>query len=188
MSAAQVKALTGDKRRREAALWKAWMDEIPGIRREFNDWLPDMDPFGYNEAATAGMLANAASKAGLLSLTEYVMTKRHSTRGRPFRRGRGDLWLGDSASQVCWGFEFKQRRARPGLREDTFDGYLELCRSDACALHDDEADWKVGGLVLLGKDFDTAAIDRIDSYCSHADFSYRIGGLFPVWLCFVFAK
>jgi hypothetical protein len=182
--------LNGDGRIRELRHWTAWLSKVPAIRRKFCQWSEDFDAFHSNEAASVAVLANAAAKAGYLAHTEYVALKRHVTRGRPFRQGRCDLWIADVASSTSWAFEVKQHFAAKGIRQATFDGRLARALADAKQVDRDEADRRVGCLILAprhGTRCDSEMVDRIDELCASADIAFRIGsGLGPVWLAFAF--
>lgn len=185
-----IETLSGDGRTREAKQWGQWLRRVPKIRRKFCSWSEDFDPFHSNEAASVAVLANAAAQAGFLAHTEYVALKRHPTRGRPFRQGRCDLWIADVKSETSWAFEVKQHFAAPKIRQSTFDARLERACSDARAVDGDEADKRVGCLIVVpgqaamqNEDF----TEHVDSLCAQSDMSFRIGGgVGAIWLAFCF--
>lgn len=185
-----IKTLTGDKRTSEVKHWTQWVRQVPGIRRKFCRWTEDFDPFHSNEAASVAVLANAAARAGYLAHTEYVALKRHSSRGRPFRPGRCDLWIADVNSERSWAFEVKQHFSAAKIRQSTFDARLERARTDAKDLDRDEADLRVGCLIAVpGLNFEQTSevIEHFDSLCSQADVAFRIGGgVGSIWLAFAF--
>ena len=187
-----VTLLVGDSRTREVKHWTEWLTRIADIRRAFARWHPEFDPFHFNEAASVAVLSNAAAQAGFLALTEYVVDKRHSTRGRPFRLGRCDLWIADVESDCCWAFEFKQHFSASKPWESTFDRHMEHAYYDARDLDNYEGDKRVGGLILVPKDPEKLNPDIIhyyDELCRRSDLSFRLGkGKCSVWLAFRFAN
>jgi hypothetical protein len=185
-----IKTLAGDKRTREVKHWTEWLRNVPKIRQKFCRWTDDFDPFHSNEAASVAVLANAAAKAGYLAHTEYVALKRHPSRGRPFRRGRCDLWIADVESEVSWAFEVKQHFAAAKIRQSTFDARLEWARKDAKDVDRDEADLRVGCLIAVPGQHILQTqdlVEHFDSLCSQADVAFRIGGgVGAIWLAFAF--
>lgn len=185
-----IRTLAGDGRTREVKHWIEWLRRVPGIRQKFCRWADDFDPFHSNEAASVAVLANAAAQAGYLAHTEYVALKRHSTRGRPFRQGRCDLWVADVDSETSWAFEVKQHFAAAKIRQATFDARLEMARRDARDVDRDEADRRVGCLIVVPRQ-DTiethALVEHFDGLCANADVAFRIGGgARSIWLAFAF--
>lgn len=182
-----VTMLAGDLRTREAKHWSAWMGKVPKIRNRFHSWSDDFDPFHFNETSSVAALANAATLAGFVAQTEYVLDKRHTTRGRPWRRGRGDLWIADNDSGCCWVFEAKQHFAATNIREQTFCQHLRRAFEDARGVDRDEADQRVGCLIVAPR-MDAKREElgqRIDDYVVSTDFAFRIdGSLGPIWICF----
>lgn len=181
-------ALAGDGRTIEFRHWAKWLARVPSIRRDFIRWSEDFDPLRFNEAASVAVLANAASKAGYLAHTEYVAIKRHSTRGRPFRQGRCDLWIANVQEERSWAFEFKQHFCFANARAETLNAKLEIAVRDAVEVHSDEADLRVGCLVVGARD-DVNCNERftghIDDIMAEMPLAFRInGGLGPVWLAF----
>lgn len=191
MTSRSLTLLKGDGRTREIRHWTDWLSEVPAIRRKFCQWADNFDAFHSNEAASVAVLANAAAKAGYLAHTEYVALKRHVTRGRPFRQGRCDLWIADVASSTSWAFEVKQHFAARSIRQATFDSRLARAVSDARQVDRDEADRRVGCLIVAprrGTQCDAEMVTRIDELCGGTDVAFRIGsGLGPIWLAFTFA-
>lgn len=185
-----IKVLSGDHRTREMRHWLEWLRRMPRIRREFCRWSHDFDPLHSNEAASVAVLAIAASRAGYLAHTEYVAFKRHVTRGRPFRRGRCDLWVAHVGDQISWAFEFKQHFAAARIRPQTFQRRLDAALADARAVDRDEADRRVGCLLIVPSDTaprTSQLIRHFDELCSRADLAFRIGGgTGAAWLAFAF--
>jgi hypothetical protein len=68
-----VTILTGDQRTREAKHWPTWLGKVPEVRRRFHAWSDNFDPFHYNETPSVAALANAATLAGFVAQTEYVL-------------------------------------------------------------------------------------------------------------------
>ncbi|WJI76109.1 MULTISPECIES: hypothetical protein [unclassified Mesorhizobium] len=168
--------------------WSEWLKRVPAIRRKFCRWSSDFDPFYWNEAASVAVLANAASQAGYLAHTEYVALKRDSTRGRPFRQGRCDLWVADVQDGISWAFEVKQHFAASKIRQATFDSRLERARRDASHVDREEADQRVGCLIMVPGEHTSESeelVTHFDSLCKNADVAFRLnGGLRSIWLAF----
>ncbi|MEZ2329037.1 hypothetical protein AB6802_04885 [Mesorhizobium sp. RCC_202] len=183
-----IKTITGDGRTREVKHWTEWLKRVPSIRGKFSRWASDFDPFYWNEAASVAVLANAAAKAGYLAHTEYVALKRDATRGRPFRQGRCDLWVAHVQDEISWAFEVKQHFAAPKIRQATFDAKLERARRDASQVDHEEADRRVGCLIMVPGEYAYESDDLIahfDSLCTNADVAFRLnGGLRCIWLAF----
>ena len=96
----------------EAKVWQSWMEETAKASNKFMDFNVDrdgvpVDPFSYNEAASISHLVTGATKAGMVSLAEYVTEKAGKDRRFNDRYGRADFWLSD-ANNRHWEFEFKQ--------------------------------------------------------------------------------
>lgn len=185
-----VHLLTGDSRTREVKHWEIWISRVPAIRRKFLRWVEDFDPFHWNETASVAVLANAAAQAGYLAHTEYVLSKRQPTRGRPFKRGRCDLWIADVDRGISWAFEAKQHWAAARIRQTTFDGQLERAYADAKQIDSNEADRRVGCLIVVPGQSQLQTGDIVthfDQLCLSADVAFRIGGgVGAVWLAFKF--
>ncbi len=186
--------LRGDGRTREVKNWTDWLNRVPAIRQSFCDWAEDFDPFHWNEAASVAVLSNAAAQAGYLAHTEYVVPKRHATRGRPFRRGRCDLWIADPKNETSWAFEVKQHFAAAKIRQATFDKQLDKARIDARAVDSNEADRLVGCLIAVPAQPEKQTediVEHFDGLCANAnaDIAFRIGGgVGSIWLAFIFAN
>ncbi len=180
--------LAGDGRTIEYRHWGKWLGKVPAIRRSFIRWSDDLDPLRYNEAASVAVLANAASAAGYLALTEYIAQKRHATRGRPFRQGRCDLWVADVAEDRSWAFEFKQHFCFANVREDTVQVRLERAVANARDVDRNEADERFGALVVGAREDVKCSDDfiaRVDKIMAGMPLAYRIdGGCGPAWLAF----
>jgi hypothetical protein len=187
-----ITIIAGDARTREVKQWVNWLKRVPAIRRKFCQWSEDFDPFHSNEAASVAVLAIAAAQAGYLAHTEYVAFKRHSTRGRPFRQGRCDLWVADVENGASWAFEFKQHFAAAKIRQSTFDARLARARLDAKDVTSEEADRRVGCLIVVPSQVTLQTkeiVDHFDSLCAQADVSFRIGGgVGSIWLAFAFVE
>ncbi len=178
--------LAGDRRTLETRLWTDWFSGIPRLRDQFRQIRGDDDPLLYNETASVGVLASAASRSGLLALAEYVAVKRGAGQGRPLRNGRCDLWVQDPASHRAWSFEFKQCYASGGVRRATLERRLRAACSDANAVHSFEADRCFGGLIIsgegdsgLGKD----CVATVEALAADMTYACRIGGgVTLVWI------
>jgi len=177
--------IKGDARRSEASSWANWLGKVPHIRRQFAKAIDD-DPLLYNETASVGVLASAASRAGMLALAEYSAVKRGDGRGRPHRHGRCDLWLCDTAIDVSWAFEFKQIFCAPDPRRGTIAAALERACADARRVHPLEADRCFGALLVSayeGLSLSSSAVERIEAVAEDATFACKLGGgQLPVYL------
>jgi hypothetical protein len=177
--------IQADGRRREARIWQEWFRLVPVIREEFLSVIDD-DPLFYNETASVGVLAGAASRVGLLALAEYSATKRGTGRGRPHRHGRCDLWVCEVEGKSSWSFELKQLFCSKSARRGTIAGALERACRDARAVHPLEADHRFGGLLVSGRDgckLTGATVQCIEAIASEKTFSWCFdGGIGPVWL------
>lgn len=182
---AAMEWLCGDRRTREAILWKRWLELVPRIRKEFHAAIDD-DPLFYNETASVGVLAAAASRAGLLALSEYAATKRGAGRGRPHRDGRCDLWIATPDTRRSWSFEFKQCFCSSEPRSTTIAARLDRACADAWDVHPLEADLRFGGLLISaceGQALSEKAVKRIRSVAESATYACRFdGGLGQVFL------
>ena len=174
-----------DGRRREVSIWGDWLARVPGIRDKFVKTI-NYDPFFYNETASVGVLANAASQSGLLALSEYSATKRGNGRGRPHRQGRCDLWVANPNADISWSFEFKQLFCRPNVQETTIDAALRRACEDARAVHPLEADLCFGGVFVsayITGSLSERAVEGITAVANNSTFACRIdGGQRPVYL------
>lgn len=180
--------LTGDRRTKEVKQLSTWLKHVPTIRRQFERWSDDFDPLSFNEAASVAVLANAAAKAGYLAHTEYVAFKRHSTRGRPFRRGRCDLWIANVADGYSWAFEVKQHFAAHGMRQSTIRACLDRAVGDAKEVDQNEGKYRAGCLIIcpMERTFcDSQYIERMDELISDMSIAFRVGeGRNAAWLAF----
>ena len=177
--------IKGDDRRHEATSWAKWLGKVPHIRREFAKAISD-DPLLYNETASVGVLATAASRAGMLALAEYSAVKRGDGRGRPHRPGRCDLWIADMSIDRSWAFEFKQLFCAPTPRRGTIAAALDRACADARKVHPLEADYCFGALLISaceGRTLTDEAVERIEAVASEASFACKLGGgKLPVYL------
>lgn len=194
MSKASAVMLKGDERTRAGRDWLNWMNQASKLRERFAEWSDDLDPLRYNETASVALMANAAATAGYLVLTEYVEAKRHSTRGRPYKPGRCDLWLADAELGFCWALEFKQNVASRGMRQTTFDGCLRRAYDDARHVDSEQSDLRCGCLVLLppyDSRTDPELVGHFDKLCAESDdaeLAFRLGGgkFGPAWIVLEF--
>ncbi|WP_448140402.1 hypothetical protein [Sphingopyxis fribergensis] len=180
-----MKWIKNNGRRRETDIWGRWLGHVPSIRRAFAKMIDD-DPLLYNETASVGVLASAASRARLLALPEYIAVKRGNGRGRPHKNGRCDLWLGDPVSHKSWAFEFKQIFCPANPRTGTIAAALDRAMDDIHKVHPLEADRRFGGLFVSGYEhcvLSDGAIERIEALAKSACFACRFeGGAQPVYL------
>ena len=187
MPASRIEWLSGDRRSREARLWSPWLRQLPRLRKQYSDVF-EFDPLRSNETASVGLLATAAGRAGLLTMAEYVAWKRAPGRGRPYRNGRCDLWVGHADSGTSWAFEFKQHFCANRCRPATLTKHLDRAREDARQVDSQEADRRFGGLIVSGWIDDPLpemTVDAIEELARASTFSCRVGGgSAPVWLLF----
>ena len=137
--------LKADKRFLERASWTPWLDAVGQVREEFAAFI-NYDPMP-NETASMSVLASAATRSGLLAMTEYVCKKHQKDRRKKLRNGRLDLWVGDPAVKRTWAFEAKQLHCRPGAREATIAAAMASACHDAADIPDTEGDRFFGLLV-----------------------------------------
>ena len=163
-----------------------WFRQVGQIRQRFARCMStDFDPLGSNETASVGFLAAAASRSGLLTLTDYVSIKRGWEARIPYRLGRCDLWVADPRRQISWAFEFKQGLIGRGARVAKLGKLLDQACSDATRLDRLEADNRFGALVIgfyngtqsENYEDDLREISARTSYCCRIG-----GGAAPVWI------
>lgn len=185
-----VALIEGDRRTREAKQWSGWMRELQKVRDRLYSSYYEIDPILWNETASVATLTNAASMAGFFTLTEYIISKRANTRGRPFRSGRCDAWIADIDQNRSWAFEFKQRPFRPGTHQSTFDKHLQDAYDNARSIDPNEGGRRVGGLIMVPDHPELRCektVRNCDRLCASADLAYRVdGGEGPIWLAFKF--
>jgi hypothetical protein len=170
----------------EFRLLSQWFQQVCEIRERFATCMSaDFDPLGSNETASVGFLAAAASRAGLLTLTDYVSIKRGWEARAPYRLGRCDLWLADPLRQLSWAFEFKQGLIGRGTRLAKVGKLLDQACFDARRVDRLEADHRYGALVIgfqNGAQFEDyheglRQLSARTSYCCRL-----CGGAAPVWI------
>jgi hypothetical protein len=174
-----------DARRSEAEIWGKWLDRVPQIRRAFAKMIDD-DPLLYNETASVGVLASAATRADLLALAEYSAVKRGNGRGRPHGYGRCDLWLADPAANMSWAFEFKQLFCPANARGQTVAAALQRACDDMKKVHPLEADRLFGALLVSAREnhvLSDKTVQAIEEVAADASFACALGGgKVPVYL------
>lgn len=189
-----VECLRADGRRREAQRWPRWLEHVAEIQDSFLDWMEGLDPLRFNETASVAVLANAATLAGYLTLTEYAELKRDLGRGKPFRAGRCDLWIADPhpTRPFCWGMEVKKHFGAKGTLQPTVNSKLAKSLEDAKRLQRSESDQRVGCLLLSPRE-DVECTEEVqshfDSLClgTSADLIYRVSGKAGrTWILFQF--
>lgn len=174
-----------DGRRSEAEIWTKWLAKVPQIRSAFSKMIDD-DPLLYNETASVGVLASAATRAGMLGLAEYSAVKRGSGRGRPHAYGRCDLWLGDPDANMSWAFEFKQLFCPASARGTSIAAALERACEDVRKVHPLEADRLFGGLLVSARENECLSeriVQNIEAVAAEASFACVLGGgKVPIYL------
>jgi len=162
----------------EATSWAPWFQQVARSRRAFANFI-ELDPL-MNETASCGVLSSAASKAGLLSMTEYLCIKKHHTDYRRKGNGRADLWVADPERKISWAFEAKQVRCAPGTRPTTLEEAMAQACHDASRLTDLEADRFYGLLVatLPEEDLEDLGdlVENLDAFADEVDIACRFGG------------
>lgn len=166
----------------ELQCWESWFREVGRMRRAFRSAM-GFDPM-CNETASVGVLASAASNAGLLAMTEYVCVKRSVADARRFRNGRADLWIYHPGRDVSWVFEAKQLRCAPAIRQVTLETHLRRACHDAAHVPEWEANHKFGILIATAPEVgDVEAIERTAR--AQAEMSFAAcrfdGGELPVY-------
>lgn len=168
--------LKADRRFLEAERWIPWLNAAARTRADFANFI-EYDPMS-NETASMGVLASAATRAGLLATTEFVCQKHQPDHRRKLRNGRLDLWVGDPKIKRSWAFEAKQIRCRNGTREGTLKQALSAACHDAWHLPSHEGDRFFGILVAtLPEEGDGLRVrDTLREFRHHAEFAWEVGG------------
>lgn len=170
----------------EFRLLSRWFQQVCRIRERFATCMSaDFDPLDSNETASVGFLAAAASRSGLLTLTDYVSIKRGWETRTPYRTGRCDLWVADPGRQLSWAFEFKQGHFGRGMRLAKISKLLDQACFDARRVDRLEADHRYGALIV-GSDR-RSHTDELESgmrkISAQATYCCKIsGGAHPVWI------
>jgi hypothetical protein len=182
----RVDWISGRNRSEEFRLLSRWFRQACRIRARFASCLSgDFDPLGTNETASVGILAAAASRSGLLTLTDYVSVKRGWDARAPYRAGRCDLWVADPERQISWAFEFKQGLIGRGARPAKMGKLLDQACFDASRVDHLEADHRYGALIVAVQERNSSVevenglteLSTRASYCCRLD-----GGATPIWL------
>jgi len=182
-----------DRRLIEASSWEPWLRQVARTRKAVASFIEDYDPLS-NETATCGVLSSAASKVGLLSMTEYLCVKKHNTDYRRRGVGRADLWVADPDREISWAFEAKQVRCAAGSGQATFESAMKAACHDASRVTDLEAN-RFYGLMIATLPFDHD-LDELDGLCEQLDdFAEEVdiackfgGGPLPAYAFFRFAQ
>lgn len=178
--------IAGQNRSEEFAVLTRWFQQVCRSRARFASCMSsDFDPLGSNETASVGFLAAAASRSGLLTLTDYVSIKRGWGPLAPHRLGRCDLWLADPKRQISWVFEFKQGLVGRGARPATMSKLLDQACCDAKRVDRLEADHRYGALIVAVQE--PKALSDVESdldrLSSEASYCCRLsGGPAPAWI------
>jgi hypothetical protein len=183
----RVEWLSPERATPEFRLISRWFTYVLYLRGRFSARVAcGLDPLRSNETASVGLLAAAASCAGLLTLTDYVSFKRSLGADGSYRRGRCDLWVADPGEEVSLAFEFKQCFVRHGLRGETIAAQLGRACDDARRLDLLEAHRRFGGLILSvnGSGSESKRCSRrLAEAGERASYACRMtGGQGPVWL------
>jgi hypothetical protein len=170
----------------EFRLFSRWFHQVCRIRERFALCMSaNFDPLCSNETASVGFLAAAASRSGLLTLTDYVSVKRGGGWGAPYRPGRCDLWVADPDRELSWAFEFKQGLFGRGTRLATIGRLLDQACFDAGRVDRFEADHRYGGLIVAVQDSGslTEANICLAQLAPRTSYCCRLGGSqMPVWV------
>ena len=164
--------ISRDMRRIESEIWDSWFRRAATVRRQFVEF--EDDPLSYNETASVSLLCSAASRAGLLGLAEYSVTKLGKKDKRLHVSGRADLWVFDPATNRSWGLEFKQIFPRANGGISVIKTAFDRARQDANCINAQEADFRVAALMVAVGFFGEpkrSAIERIENLAAEADFS-----------------
>lgn len=168
--------LKGDRRTAAYKAWRPWLEAAARLVKRFDDELDD-DPFAYNETASVSLLASAAAQVGYLGLAEFGVTKGHRHNRRLTVDGRCDFWM--AGETTTWGFEFKQRSPTDRLTPSIpLRGMEEAMEAARCLRHD-EADERVGGLIVplywIEDEADLVdACAALTAFAKHCEFAWRI--------------
>jgi len=160
-------------------VWSRWLAEVPAIRSDFLHFVKDHDIFDYNETAAAGILAAAATRAGFVSLAEYVCRKKMQTDRRKRVNGRADLWILDQRERRTWSFEFKYLTRSNGYKIDVLEDKMQQAINDASCIIEGEADCAYGAL-LVSANHDTEFSERylgiLNEFAKQVDYAAKIEG------------
>lgn len=178
--------LKADRRTKAFKLFDQWLPSVPSQRNKFLEFDPDEDPFLYNETASVGLLAGAASQAGLIALNEYFAYKRRPGRGRPKFIGRCDLWIAQPREHMSVAFEFKQKWSDATIGPIVLGNSLFQACEAASELDPREADHKIGALIISAirpHTRDEILEPSVRSLLAYVDYACKIGGgCVSVWL------
>jgi hypothetical protein len=182
----RVDWIAGADQSDEFRLLSRWFKQVCVTRERFVSCMPaDFDPLASNETASVGFLAAAASRTGLLTLTDYVSIKRGWEARTPYRLGRCDLWVADPRRQHSWAFEFKQGLVRRGTRLAKVSKLLDQACSDARRIDRLEADHRYGALVLAFENnvHSEDLSEGLRELSARSSYCCRLcGGAAPVWI------
>jgi hypothetical protein len=177
MSKAKFEWMEADRRRVEFKSWEPWLKRVAKHRAAFADVIDD-DPMHYNETASVGVLASAASSVGLLSIAEYVCIKRVANDRRRRKSGRADLWVYDAKFERSWAFEAKQYECRPGVKLKTLEAKLQKAADEADLIPHWEAEDAFGILILLAPTgpIPKPLMDKFDELAKVSSLAGRLTG------------
>jgi hypothetical protein len=182
-----VKWIAGDRRTQEFRLLSRWFQQLLRLRERFGECVfAGYDPLALNETASVGLFAAAASRSGLLALTDYASFKRTWTREARYRRGRCDLWVADPRRDLSWAFEFKQGWFSSRTRLATIETLLDRACCDARSVDMLEAHRRYGALIVTvdEREGDCAEQEeRLAQLADRASYCCRLSGsAAPVWI------
>lgn len=177
--------MAGDGRRRELKRWASWFHEVGRARLAFAKAV-GFDPM-INETASMGVLASAASKAGLLAITEYVCRKRAVKNGRQFRHGRADLWVHDWKKDRSWAFEAKQVHGTGQMKFETLKRKLDAACRDAADIPHWEAKSRFGMLIVTvpAEGATSTTKEALETLATKCFAAFEVNGCAPAAYIFI---
>ncbi len=187
MPAGIVDWIAGRRETQEFRLLSRWFQQLLRLRERFGECVfAGYDPLALNETASVGLFAAAASRSGLLALTDYASFKRSWTPEARYRRGRCDLWVADPRRDLSWAFEFKQGWFSAGTRLATIESLLDRACGDARNVDMLEAHRRYGALIVTveGREPDCPQQDeRLAQLAERASYCCRLSGsVAPAWI------
>lgn len=182
-----VEWLSGVGETPDFEIMRQWFAQVLALRlRFFASVSAGFDPLRLNETASVGLLAAAAARAGLLTITDYVSYKQRHDRRLAYQCGRCDLWVADPQLGLSWAFEFKQYVYGASTRAETIAGQLVRACDDARRIAALEAHRRFGGLIMAGPlscDERRECELRLLELGCRSSFACRLwGGPAPIWV------
>lgn len=171
MAKIRAQKLKGDERTSAFHQLQSWLDQAASLAQRFATEHND-DPFGYNETASVSLLCAAAVANGCVALAEFAQEKRAQTRGRPYVRGRWDMWM--VTGGLHWGLEFKQTRDfSPLLLERT----MAAACADANKINAGDVGKRLGGVIAAPRsdhEHYSRTCGNLEAFSAQCDYAWLI--------------